>query len=262
MRPEDPMAHRAFLASCLLVFGLIHPPSVAAVKVTEQAHREALEHYRAGQELLYAENWTDAEREFRAAVKLDPLLVLAHYSLGQVYMALKQYPDAVKAFTGCRQAYLDIAALQDVDKTQVDQRREEEIQQLRDGIRILHSASARQRETGQRENSILKLEQRILDLETSKRRGPTGAIQVPAEFSLALGSAYFRSGALADAEREYGAAVKARPKFGEAHNNLAVLLMLQGRLPEAKDHLKSAEKAGFHVNPVFKADLEKKLEGR
>jgi tetratricopeptide (TPR) repeat protein len=261
MRPEDPMAHRAFFASCLLVFGLIHPPSVAATEVTEQAHREALAHYYAGQELLYAENWTDAEREFRAAVKLDPLLVLAHYSLGQVYMALKQYPDAVKAFTGCRQAYLDIAALQDVDKAQVDQRREEEIQQLRDGIRILQS-SARQRETGQRENSILKLEQRILDLETSKRRIPSGAIQVPAEFSLALGSAHFRSGALADAEREYGAALKARPKFGEAHNNLAVVLMLQGRLPEAAEHLKSAEKAGFQVNSAFKADLEKRLTAR
>jgi len=255
------MTNRAFLASCLLVAGMMRPPSAPAAEVTDQAHREALAHYQAGQELLYAENWTDAEREFRAAVKLDPLLVLAHYSLGQVYMALKQYPDAVKAFTGCRQAYLDIAALQDVDKAQVDQRREEEIQQLRDGIRILQN-SARQRETGQRENSMLKLEQRILDLENSKRRIPTGAIQVPAEFSLALGSAYFRSGALNDAEREYEAALKARPKFGEVHNNLAVLLMLQGRLPEASEHLKSAEKAGFHVNPNFKADLEKKLTAR
>jgi tetratricopeptide (TPR) repeat protein len=261
MRPEDPMAHRTFLVSCLLVFGLIRPSSVGAMEVTEQAHREALAHYRAGQELLYAENWTDAEREFRAAVKLDPLLVLAHYSLGQVYMALKQYPDAVKAFTSCRQAYLDIGALQDVDKAHVDQRREEEIQQLRDGIRILQG-SARQRETGQRENSILKLEQRIVDLETSKRRIPSGAIQVPAEFSLALGSAYFRSGAPQDAQREYEAALKVNPKFGEAHNNLAVLLMLQGRLPEASEHLKSAEKAGFHVNPQFKADLESKLKTR
>jgi len=256
------MTSRAFVASCLLAVGTMRPPSASAVAVTDQAHREALAHYRAGQELLYAENWTDAEREFRAAIKLDPLLVLAHYSLGQVYMALKQYPDAVKAFTACRQAYLDIAALQDVDKAQVDQRRDEEIQQLRDGIRLVQSASARQRETGQRENSILKLEQRIRDLENSKRRQSAGAIEVPAEFSLALGSAYFRSGALADAQREYEVALKVNPRFGEAHNNLAVVLMLQGHLPEAGEHLKRAEKAGFHVNPQFKADLEKRLKGQ
>jgi hypothetical protein len=48
---------------------------------------------------------------------------------------------------------------------------------------------------------------------------------VPAEFSLALGSAYFRTGALPDA------------------------------------HLKQAEKAGFHVNPQLKADLAKSLAG-
>ncbi|HXB56039.1 MAG TPA: hypothetical protein VN461_14740 [Vicinamibacteria bacterium] len=40
---------------------------------------------------------------------------------------------------------------------------------------------------------------------------------------LALGSAYYRSGALGDAEREYLAGIKVKPGFGEAHNNLAVV---------------------------------------
>ena len=215
--------------------------------------------YRVADAFLYAENWPEAEREFRAAVKLDPLLVLAHYSLGQVYMGLKRYPDAIRAFTACRAAYLEIGAMQSTDRARADQRREEEVQELRDSIRAIRGGTVK---LAQPDFMVLKLEERVRELENLKRRDIGGRTDVPAEFSLALGSAYFRSGALPDAQREYEAALKARPKFGEAHNNLAVVLMLQGRLEDATVHMKSAEKAGFHVNPAFKADLEMRLNGK
>jgi tetratricopeptide (TPR) repeat protein len=251
------MTNRLFVASSFFTLAAACSPSLAAAEVSEQAHREALVHYRAGQALLYAEDLTKAEPEFRTAIKLDPLLVLAHYSLGQVYMGMKQYPDAVKAFTACRQAYLDIGALQASDSVRSYQRYDEEIRELRDSVRTIRSGTVK---LAQPEISILKLENRINDLENAKRRASSVPGDVPAEFSLALGSAYFRSSALADAEREYESALKVNPRFGEAHNNLAVVLMLQGRLEKAGEHLKSAEKAGFHVNPQFKADLEKRLK--
>jgi Flp pilus assembly protein TadD len=62
-------------------------------------------------------------------------------------------------------------------------------------------------------------------------------------------------GALDEAEREYRAALGADGSFGEAHNNLAVVLMMTGRLDEAQRHLDSAEAAGFSVDPRFKRDL-------
>lgn len=253
------MTNRWFAASCLLALAVTPVPAVSAAEVSEQAHREALVHYRSGQALLYAEDLANAEQEFRAAIKLDPLLVLAHYSLGQVYMGTKRYPEAVRAFVGCRQAYLDISTLQASSNARTDQRHDEEIQELRDSVRTIRSGVLK---LSQPETTILRLENRINDLENAKRRAASTAGEVPAEFSLALGSAYFRSGAPEDAQREYEAALKVNPRFGEAHNNLAVLLMLQGRLPEASEHLKRAEKAGFHVNPQFKADLESKLKTR
>ena len=209
--------------------------------------------------LFYAEDLTGAEREFRAAIKLDPLLVLAHYSLGQTYMGMKRFPEAVTAFVACRQAYLDISSAQASTSVRADQRYDEEIRELRDSVRTIRSGVLKLQ---QPEITIIKLENRINDLENAKRRASAGAGEVPAEFSLALGSAYFRSGALADAQREYEAALKVNPRFGEAHNNLAVVLMLQGHLPEAEAHMKSAVKAGFPVNPQFKADLEKRLKGQ
>jgi tetratricopeptide (TPR) repeat protein len=232
--------------------------TAAAAAVSESAHRQALEHYRAGQGFMYAESWPEAEREFRAAIGLDPQLVLAHFSLGQTYMSLKEYPKAVIAFKGARGAFLEGAALAATDRAKADQRRDEEIRELRDNVRMVRSQSAALRQSSQQpENMVLKLESRIKELETYKFTGG-GVIEVPAEFSLALGSAYFRTGALDDAQREYEAALRVRPKFGEANNNLAVVYMLQGKLAEADVQVKAAEKAGFHVNPQLKVDLAKR----
>jgi Tfp pilus assembly protein PilF len=77
-----------------------------------------------------------------------------------------------------------------------------------------------------------------------------------------LGSAYFRNGAMADAEREYRAAIAVDPKVGEAHSNRAVVCMMTGRIAEANQQVAAAEKAGFRVNPQLKADLKKASAGR
>jgi len=60
--------------------------------------REALQHYRAGQEFLSSEQFEKAAEAFREAIDKDPLLALAHYGLGQSYMALKRYASAIVAF--------------------------------------------------------------------------------------------------------------------------------------------------------------------
>jgi Flp pilus assembly protein TadD len=51
--------------------------------------------------------------------------------------------------------------------------------------------------------------------------------------------------------------VQTNPKYGEAHNNLAVLYMLSGRKGDAENAVKQAERAGFKVNPQLKADIKK-----
>jgi protein O-GlcNAc transferase len=234
---------------------LVIASTSGAADVSESAHREALEHYRAGQSYMYTESFPEAEREFRAAIALDPLLVLAHYSLGQTCMSMKEYPKAVRGFKGARDAFQQVAALAVSDQARSDQRRDEEIRELNDAIRMIRGLPPGK--MNQPENAILKLESRVKELETFKQKG-AGAMEVPAEFSLALGSAYFRTGALDEAQREYEAAVKVRPKFGEAHNNLAVVYMLQGKLTDAEAHVKEAEKSGFHVNPQLKVDLAKR----
>jgi len=73
-------------------------------------HLDAMRHLRLGQENMHAEQWDKAEAEFQWAIKLEPPLEMAHYGLGQVYMATKRFPEAVKAYLGCRDAFVSNTA--------------------------------------------------------------------------------------------------------------------------------------------------------
>jgi tetratricopeptide (TPR) repeat protein len=249
---------RRFAVAFLLAAAFLPHTALAQEPPDKQKRQEAFRHYQAGITHMRSEDWDQAAREFKAAIRLDPLMTLAHYSLGQTYMATKSYPDAVKAFEACNEAYMKLASLEITDSALSDQRRHEEIRELREAIQGFQSGTLK---TSQVQMQVLKLENRLAELERTKSRG-TQTAEIPAEFSLALGSAHFRSGALPQAEEHYKAALKANPKMGEAHNNVAVVYMLTGRLDEAKAEVKLAEKAGFKVNPKFKEDLEQRLKGR
>ena len=47
--------------------------------------------------------------------------------------------------------------------------------------------------------------------------------------------------------------------MGEAHNNLAVICMMAGRLEEAESGIKAAEETGFTVSPRLKDDLKRAM---
>ena len=82
---------------------------------------------------------------------------------------------------------------------------------------------------------------------------------MPPSLSLALGSAYFRAGRLADAEREYKAAIAVDARLGEARNNLAVVYFETGRPSDAMREIELAEKAGYRVHPQLKLAVSKTL---
>lgn len=242
------MKHAALALMLLGLFVSI----VRARDDDERRRHEALQHFRAGQQAMNAESWDVAEREFLRAVKLDPLLDAAFYGLGQVYMATKRYPAAVKSYVRCRDAFQQGAAINLTDRLAAERRLEDQIKIIRESKEALQSGRIRTANTAA---SIDRLEDHIRDLERRRHRSPGGLPPTPPVISLALGSAYFRAAAFEDAEREYLAALEVDPKLGEAHNNLAVVYMLSGRLEEAETEIKLAEKSGFRVNPGLKDDL-------
>jgi tetratricopeptide (TPR) repeat protein len=239
-------------AAVVLAIIVALPAAASAQNGDILARRQALERYRAGVELMTAERWEQAAEEFTKAIQLDPLLTLAHYNLGQSYMALRRYASAIVALQGCRRAYEQIAALQQRDQAEAIRRQADEINELRDSVRRM--------ETSVKVNAgtAFRIQQRLEELETMRRgQNFVQAVAVPAEVLLALGSAYYRNGQAADAEREWLEAVHINSRFGEAHNNLAALYLQAGRKQDAESAVRSAERARFRVNPQLKADIQR-----
>ena len=250
------------LALALSVFLFLIAPAAASAQIVDDRQRqEAMQHYRSGQELLYSEQFEKAEKEFTAAIQLDPLLTLAHYGLGQSLMAQKRYASAVLAFTRCREAYQKLFDLRQSNVASIDRRADQEMRELKDTIAALQSGRVKAMggAAGTVDSRVAQLEARIRDLQRM-RQMDTGKFESPAEVSLALGSAHFRNGSAADAEREWQAAVMANPKLGEAHNNLAVIYLQTGRIAEAEEAVNLAKKAGFRVNPQLEKDIKSRRQ--
>ncbi len=213
--------------------------------------RRALVQNRQGEDLVRTERFEEAVTEFRRAVALDPLLAIAHFNLGQALMVLKEYPAAVKAFLGCEDAIDRFGRLTQQERERRDRESLDEVQELKDSLVKLQSGRV---SFVAPIPTIVRIEERIRVLESMRMRDRV-VPQVPAEVHLGLGSAYFRQDRRAEAEQAYRRAVKTNPRLGAAHNNLAVVLMLTGRLAESRAEVAAAEKAGFLVDPGLKRDL-------
>lgn len=250
------------LAVAALAFSAAAQAGEPVDRITQARARER---YEAGRQLLFKDAFAAAAGEFRAAADLDPTMALAYYGLGQAYMGLKSYTQAIRAYAECRRAYEELMA-STLDKgARLDKWINDEIIALKDQQRLIEAQIRQGGGAGgparaiQLQRALSQITNRITQYEHMRQRSDrTDA--VPAGVALALGSAYLRAGQLRDAEREYLLALQGNPKMGEAHNNLAYVYMVTGRLTEAEQALKLAEKNGFRVNPRFKEELNQKLE--
>lgn len=248
------LAAAAFVAAALLV------QAASAVHAQDTGARDrAMPHYRTGWELMRAEAWPEAEKSFRQAIAIDPRFELAYYGLGQAHMAQKRFVDAAAAYVRCRDLYQAEAGRLFTNAQDAQRYRRDRIAELDEMIRQLSSGPL----TMQMQERLRQLGEQKRQIQESMQRGTNISIEntVPAFVSLALGSAYFRSNKLAEAEREYKAALAADNKAGEAHNNLAVVYLLTGRAEEAEKEVKAAERVGFKVQPQLKDDIKAAKKG-
>ena len=242
------LAINAVAVVSLLLGSLLH-----AQLVDSRSRLEALQFFRNGQEFMAGEQFDRAAEEFLKAIAKDPLMIVAHYQLGQAYMGLQRYASAQRAYKDCLQAARALYDLQGENRFAVEKERIDMIREMQDTVRRMKANGEPLKAT--------QLEAQVDDLK--RQETPIeAAYQPPAEALLALGSAFFRNGQRDEAELEWKAAIDANPKLGQAHNNLAVVYMQAGRLDEADQEIKLAEKNGFRVNPQFKEDLKKRKAER
>jgi protein O-GlcNAc transferase len=215
----------------------------------------AQQHDREGWKRADARQWDKALEEFSAALQIFPEYPDALHGYGKSAMALQRYDQAAQAFERCRTVYLQ-GGSQDAERRAVETRaRQDQIRVMKQRLDQLTTSNVTQVGNPVSSNEIMTLRQQIRDLEAIRDPGPMTAQSngpVPAFISLSLGSAYFHLNRLADAERLFREALAANPRFGEAHNNLALVCVLTGRPDEAAQHVKLAEQSEFTVNPELK----------
>jgi len=248
-----------YSAVAILLLAFVLQAGAPAGELTARQQAAAFDHFRAGMQALASEQFDRAETEFRAAIKIDPLYDAAFYGLGQLYMAKRQYQEALRAYLDSRNAFKASAEARATNKVTTDRRIRDQIQALNEYVRSLERAGSRGNP-----NLVADLQRqrvRIRQLEAQLTLAAGSLPEVPAGLSMAIGSAFFRLGEFAEAEREYLEAVRVDPGFGEAHNNLAVVYMLTGRLDQAEKSIAQAEKSGFKVSDALKADLKKRKGG-
>ena len=213
----------------------------------------AMPHYRAGYEEMRAEQWEKAGASFQRALDIDSVFEMAYYGLGRALMPQKKYVEAAQAFSRCRDLYREQAGKQFTSVQEAQRYRNNRLTEIDEMMRQVQSAT----QTARTAEQSRQLQEQRRQIQEAIQRGNTISIEssVPSYVSLALGSAFFRMGRLADAEREYKATIAADPKTGEAHSNLAVVYLQTGRFDEAEKAVKAAEKTGFKVNPMLKDDI-------
>ena len=109
--------------------------SVSALHADQLSEREqhaVAQHFKLGMEALLGEKYDTAEREFRAAVKIDPLYDAAFYGLGQVYMATRRFDAAVTAYIAARDAFRSATAAEALAGVTSDRRLKDQIDALKD----------------------------------------------------------------------------------------------------------------------------------
>jgi tetratricopeptide (TPR) repeat protein len=230
---------------------------VAGAIVVAQSSLErdrARPHYRAGWELMRVEAWNDAADAFRKAIDIDPQFEDAYYSLGRAQMQLKQFAQAVLSYTKCRELYEAQAGRLFANRQDTQRFRHDRLAEIDELIRQLQQGP----QTVTVQDRLRQLQEQRRQTSEYLSRGNNVTIErtIPSFVSLALGSAYFRMGNMAEAETAYKAAIRADGKSGEALSNLAVVYMETGRLEEAEKALAAAEKTGFRVNPQLKEEIK------
>jgi tetratricopeptide (TPR) repeat protein len=244
----------------LVIALLLSLPTGAAAQSGDRDR--ARPHVLAGWKHMSSEAYPQAAAEFSQAIEIDRNFEDAYYGLGLANVRMKKFGEAIPLYIKCRDLYRAQADRQFANRQDAQRYRADRLKEIDEVIRSYQSTSPTGQQSQQTQARILQLQAQRREIEEALRRGNDLSVEnwVPSYVYLALGSAYFRTGQMADAEREYNAAIQADPKAGEAFNNLAVVYLQSGRFKEADAAVKSAERAGFKVHPQLKEDIKAKLK--
>lgn len=211
----------------------------------------ARSHYTKAMQLLADNKLGEGEAELLEAVKTFPQLAEGFVELGNLSMRRKEYREGLERYLKARDALSELHGMQRQQEAERQRQLQESIDLLNERISDL-SRSQRASDQG-------KIQQAMVHLEKLKqeRANLQPSIESPftPEVHFLVGTAQMKLEQFEEAAKEFQNALTLRPNFGEAHNNLAVVLYYRRDYPACWEHLRAAERAGIRVDPLFKEEL-------
>lgn len=294
---------------CLWVLTLAFIPAVFATDAAPGAggasrpgdFKKGLSLFKSGCREAEKNNVPEAEKLFRQALEVCPLLPGAHVELGRIRMARKdpagalgEYLKAKEAFrlfyvwkTTCTTAKkgprtdLGLPDANNIYFRHVTLGGKGEYATLRLGTEAQRSNFVGQEGFAKETTSLFTKNQSEARLgwqaffeqypskwdvtyeqSTLNVTVPPEEVEVPALFYLYLGSAYLLLERPADAERELWVGIFKDPSMPGLHVNLSVACFKQGKYPAALSAARAARRLGFKLAPEYVRDLEARSGGK
>jgi len=240
--PNDPVAHQD-LGVAYLQQSDFDGAIAQFEKAQELSPSDPHVHYDLGLAYKLKDRMEDAARELQKAASLDPTLPDPPYTLGILYMQTGRLEDAVtqlRAALALRPENGDGWAILGSVLKQLN-RRDEAVTALRKAVELLPSQPGPHltlagvlAEQGKREEATAE---RKVAAELSR----TAVSRQRATFSTNAGNQLMQRGEIAGAVGRYQEAIVADPSFAEAHRQLAVAYVRQGRTADAAAEQAKAE---------------------
>ncbi|MBP7866240.1 MAG: tetratricopeptide repeat protein [Acidobacteria bacterium] len=263
--------------------------------------KKGLALFKSGCQEAEKRNFPEAEKRFREALEVCPLLPGAHVELGKIRMARKDPAGALEEYLKAKEAFRLFHVWKTTCTTagrgpRVDQGIPDayniyfrhitlggkgEYATLRMGTEAQRSNFVGQEGFAKDTTSVFTKNQSEARLgwqaffEQYPTKGdityeqstlnvtvPENEVEVPALFYLYLGGAYLLLDRPVDAERELWVGLFKDPSMPGLHVNLSVACFRQGKYPEALNSARAARRLGFRLSPDYVRDLEARSGGK
>jgi tetratricopeptide (TPR) repeat protein len=233
--------------------GLVLTSLAPAQQVSYDPHKFMIARslYAKAMKLLTENKIAEGEAELLEAVKTFPQLAEGYIELGNLSMNRGEFREGLERYLKARDALSELQGIKRLQEAERQRQIQESIDLLNERINEL-SRSQSASDQGKIQQAMVRLEK----LQQEKINAqPTTQTPFTPEVHFLVGTALMKLERFEEAAKEFQDALNLRPNFGEAHNNLAVVLYYRRDYPGCWEHLRAAEHAGVRVDPQFKEEL-------
>jgi len=202
-----------------------------------------------------------ARKELLAALRLAPRHSDAHLLMAKILYSEKDYTQALTEVVAAKDGFEANVAFME----QMQQERMNHLLRLsREKEETIASLNVQLSQTSPEgrfaiENQIAEATRKKADIDRQRERPPDLGREIPAEYFFIHGNILLRTQKYPEAAAQYDEALKRKPDYGDAANNLASLYYSARQYDKALAVVEKAEKNGATVNPELKKAIQNDL---